>query len=58
MAMSLVLGSAWNERDTNVSWLADRATGKGEVRILRLMDGSRVELDIQSAINVAYNNRE
>ncbi|MBG4611088.1 FecR family protein, partial [Pseudomonas aeruginosa] len=28
----LALGSAWNERDAGVSWLADHATGKGEVR--------------------------
>ncbi|EPL8686531.1 TPA: FecR family protein, partial [Pseudomonas aeruginosa] len=54
----LALGSAWNERDAGVSWLADHATGKGEVRILRLVDGSEVELDAQSAIDVAYDSRE
>ncbi|MCO3704983.1 FecR family protein [Pseudomonas aeruginosa] len=56
--MLLALGSAWNERDAGVSWLADHATGKGEVRILRLVDGSEVELDAQSAIDVAYDSRE
>ncbi|MCO2926251.1 DUF4880 domain-containing protein [Pseudomonas aeruginosa] len=57
-AVLLALGSAWNERDAGVSWLADHATGKGEVRILRLVDGSEVELDAQSAIDVAYDSRE
>lgn len=56
--MLLALGSAWNERDAGVSWLADHSTGKGEVRILRLVDGSEVELDAQSAIDVAYDSRE
>ncbi|HCF1926994.1 TPA: DUF4880 domain-containing protein [Pseudomonas aeruginosa] len=41
-AVLLALGSAWNERDAGVSWLADHATGKGEVRILRLVDGSAI----------------
>ncbi|HBO3874035.1 TPA: FecR domain-containing protein, partial [Pseudomonas aeruginosa] len=57
-AVLLALGSAWNERDAGVSWLADHSTGKGEVRILRLVDGSEVELDAQSAIDVAYDSRE
>ncbi|HBO5219717.1 TPA: DUF4880 domain-containing protein, partial [Pseudomonas aeruginosa] len=57
-AVLLALGSAWNDRDAGVSWLADHATGKGEVRILRLVDGSEVELDAQSAIDVAYDSRE
>ncbi|MCV4083389.1 FecR domain-containing protein [Pseudomonas aeruginosa] len=57
-AVLLALGSAWSERDAGVSWLADYATGKGEVRILRLVDGSEVELDAQSAIDVAYDSRE
>ncbi|MBI8671810.1 FecR domain-containing protein, partial [Pseudomonas aeruginosa] len=57
-AVLLALGSAWSERDAGVSWLADHATGKGEVRILRLVDGSEVELDAQSAIDVAYDSRE
>ncbi|MCO3276273.1 DUF4880 domain-containing protein [Pseudomonas aeruginosa] len=57
-AVLLALGSAWNERDAGVTWLADHATGKGEVRILRLVDGSEVELDAQSAIDVAYDSRE
>ncbi|MCO2360232.1 FecR family protein [Pseudomonas aeruginosa] len=56
--MLLALGSAWNERDAGVTWLADHSTGKGEVRILRLVDGSEVELDAQSAIDVAYDSRE
>ncbi|MFG8564545.1 FecR domain-containing protein [Pseudomonas paraeruginosa] len=54
----LALGGAWNERDGGVVWLADHATGKGEVRTLRLADGSVVELDAQSAIDVAYDSRE
>ncbi|MCV4190150.1 FecR family protein, partial [Pseudomonas aeruginosa] len=57
-AVLLALGSAWNERDAGVTWLADHSTGKGEVRILRLVDGSEVELDAQSAIDVAYDSRE
>ncbi|MCO2723137.1 FecR family protein [Pseudomonas aeruginosa] len=57
-AVLLALGSAWSERDAGVTWLADHSTGKGEVRILRLVDGSEVELDAQSAIDVAYDSRE
>lgn len=38
--------------------LADHATGTGEIRQVTLPDGSRVELDAQSAIDVAYTGGE
>ncbi|WP_313515677.1 FecR family protein [Pseudomonas sp.] len=38
--------------------LADQSTGTGEIRSLRLADGSLVELDAQSAIDLAYSDSE
>lgn len=41
-----------------VPLLADASTGTGEIRSLRLADGSLVELDAQSAIDLAFSDRE
>ncbi|WP_286784475.1 MULTISPECIES: FecR family protein, partial [Pseudomonas] len=41
-----------------VPLLADASTGTGEIRSLRLADGSLVELDAQSAIDLAYSDSE
>lgn len=38
--------------------LADHATAKGEIRQVQLPDGSRVELDTRSAIDLAFSDTE
>ena len=42
----------------NPAWRADYSTATGETREVTLSDGSRLTLAPQSAVNVAYNDRQ
>jgi ferric-dicitrate binding protein FerR (iron transport regulator) len=54
------LASGWAARECLpwTIWLADYATATGERRDLRLADGSRLQLDTRSAVNLRFDASE
>jgi transmembrane sensor len=55
LTASLVVFTLWNARDTQTGTNGEYVTAIGEQRLARLADGSRVQLNTNSAILVEFN---
>ncbi|MFF7706274.1 FecR domain-containing protein [Pseudomonas sp. NPDC007930] len=58
LALAVAAGGLASQTETAGYWLADQRTATGEVRALRLADGTQVELDTHSAIDIRFDANE
>lgn len=61
LSLLLATGAAgWIARDSDrgQAWLADLRTGKGEQRRIVLADGSQLQLNTDSAVDIHYDNQQ
>ncbi|MBD1552193.1 FecR domain-containing protein [Pseudomonas typographi] len=59
-ALAMVIAGGWYASQTQTAdyWLADQRTATGEIRSLRLADGTEVALNTHSAIDIRFNASE
>lgn len=59
-ALVLALSGGWYASHTQTAayWLADQRTATGEMRTLRLADGTEIDLNTHSALDIRFNAHE